>query len=73
MNLDLRRIGLARAAAPTNESISIKDTLSPLHSARNRVANAQTAPDTSLINIVTADDSNPVDVSRMNNSLRRLI
>jgi hypothetical protein len=74
MNLDLRRLGLARGPAANNmasESISVKDPLSPLHSARHRV-NMQTAPDNSLINIVTTDESN-IDVARMHNSLRKLI
>ena len=73
MNLDLRRLGLARAAAPVTESISVKDAFSPLHSSRSRGVNFQTAQDNSLINIVTTDDPNAVDVTRMNNSLRRLI
>ena len=74
MNLDLRRLGLARGPAANNmasESISVKDPLSPLNSARHRM-NMQTAPDNSLINIVTTDESN-IDVARMHNSLRKLI
>jgi hypothetical protein len=71
MNLDLRRLGLARAA-PTD---SVKEaTFSPLNSSRSRGVNFQTAQDTSLINIVTTADGHPADSGdKLNNSLRRLI